>query len=147
MPEPEIPDEGMASILPPADQSAGQTVAPFGDGTAILQPGGGTGHYRVDPERAPQVIAAFRKAAADMEGLQGEARRLGAIPPPGADLVSRNAVAEMGRWAVGPQGSLLMALQQGADGLRTAADNLQAQLDAFLAAEDANTMRPDGSAL
>ncbi|MDQ3276665.1 MAG: hypothetical protein M3Q39_16945 [Actinomycetota bacterium] len=70
-----------------------------------------------------------------------------AIPPPGADGVSRNAAWEMGQRAVGPEGSLLVTLQQGAASFRAAADTLQAKLDAWLAAEDANTMRQDGSAL
>jgi len=53
----------------------------------------------------------------------------------------------MGQRAVGPEGSLLVTLQQGAASFRAAADTLQAKLDAWLAAEDANTMRQDGSAL
>lgn len=155
MPEPGSPGAGerIGSILLPGVQQGapggGPLVMPFGDGTAILQAGAGAaaGHYRIDPERAPEVIAAFQKAAEDLRLLLGRAEALGSIPPPGLDGVSLNAVQEMGDWAMGEHGSLRMALEQGADSLDAAAVSLQAQLDAFLQAEETNAMRSGGSAL
>ncbi|MDQ3152052.1 MAG: hypothetical protein M3R63_10135 [Actinomycetota bacterium] len=132
---------------PAAGGSLPGAALPFGDGTAILRTGGGTARYLIDPGRAPQTIAAFQKAADDMRLLISRAERLGTIEPPGLDGVSRNAVKEMGEWAMGERGSLRMALDAGAASLEAAAANLQAQLDAFLAAEGVNTMRSDGSAL
>lgn len=91
------------------------------------------GHFQIDLDQAPRAIADFRHAAQALRDLMDDADILAAnLNPPGLDAVSRNVVAEVGRWACGDEpGSLLSAMEQGSARLEEAADALERSLRAY----------------
>ena len=96
------------------------------------------GSFYVSPDDAPQAIADLREAAAQMRDLVERAARLADVRAPGLDEVSAEAVRLIGEKATGDSGSLRTALQQGAEELEKAADQLEADLKNYLQVEELN---------
>lgn len=110
-------------------------------GTALgaLFGGGAAQGFSVDYERAPQAIADLEEAAEFFEDRAKTALRLAAIPAPGADGVSMNAVAQIGRWASDTGTNNLEAtLRAGAQRLRNLAQTLREDLKTYLQVEELN---------
>lgn len=111
-------------------------------GTALGGLLGGSGAaqgFSIDYERVPQAIADLEHAADFFEDRAKIARSLARIPAPGADGVSVNAAAEIGRWAsdVGTN-NLEATLRAGATQLRDLAQKLREDLKTYLQAEELN---------
>ncbi|MGH3940354.1 MAG: hypothetical protein ACRDTG_17310 [Pseudonocardiaceae bacterium] len=96
----------------------------------------GGGGFSVDVERAPQAIADLRKAADALRDEAEKSRNLAYMKPPGLDRVSHNAVQVFVDAAVGPDGSLRMALECAARRLDDDANKLEASLKSHLGADN-----------
>ncbi|OLT14647.1 hypothetical protein BJF78_18250 [Pseudonocardia sp. CNS-139] len=113
-----------------------------GDVSRVLEavvaagPLGGGGTFYVDPERAEECIRQLRAVAVNLievEQLTGQAY----FPPPGTDLVSRNAAREAGIMANHAAHYVSTWRIQ----LEQTAAALDAQLMTYLAAEEAQRAR------
>ena len=62
------------------------------------------GRFRIDLEQAPQYIANLYKARDRLDAAINSARKAGQAKSPGDDVVSRNAVEQINKMAVGPEG-------------------------------------------
>lgn len=118
---------------PPMARSLSEMLLP------PVPPPPASGHFRVTLDQAPNAIFHLRRAADVFEAKLDWAESLGQIDPPGVDEVSLDAVRIMQAAAIGPEGSLRMALQQGAAEFRREADALDAQLRAYHQVEELNT--------
>lgn len=96
----------------------------------------GGGGFSVDPERAPQAIADLRAAAAALMVEARKAENLMYMRPPGLDRVSKNAVGVFVDAAVGEYGSVRQALFEAAHRFASDADKLEANLKAYLGADN-----------
>lgn len=106
---------------------------------ALLGGSGAAQGFSIDYERAPQAIADLEEAAEFFEDRAKTALRLATIPAPGADGVSMNAVAQIGRWAADTGANNLEAtLRVGAQQLRDLARTLREDLMTYLQVEELN---------
>ncbi|MGH3965696.1 MAG: hypothetical protein ACRDRY_20995 [Pseudonocardiaceae bacterium] len=112
------------------------------DGTvldAALGGSGATHGFSIDYERAPQAIADLEEAARFFRDRAETALRLANIPAPGADGVSMNAVAQIGKWASDSGANNLYAtLVAGAKQLDDLAHKLRDDLRTYLQVEELN---------
>lgn len=111
-------------------------------GTALGELLGGSGAaqgFSIDYERVPQAIADFEHAARFFESRALVAERLANIPAPGADGVSINAVAQIGKWASDAgENNLAATLRAGALQLTRLAQKLREDLKTYLEVDELN---------
>ena len=111
-------------------------------GTALGGLLGGSGAaqgFSIDYERVPQAIADLEEAAKFFKDRAKIARSLARVSAPGADGVSVNAAAEIGRWASDAGTNNLEAtLRAGATQLRDLAQKLREDLKAYLHVDELN---------
>ncbi len=111
-------------------------------GTALGAALGGSGTaqgFSIDYERAPQAIADLEEAAAFFKNRADRAVDLARVPAPGADGVSVNAVAQIGRWASDTGANNLEAtLRVGAKQLEDLALKLREDLQTYLQVDELN---------
>lgn len=106
------------------------------DSTATAGSGGA---FLIDPDKAEPFIAEVRSAAERLENAKLAARQAGDIEVvPGGDLVTENAAIQAKKMA----GNALSALDAYQRQLFATADELQDQLAAYRATEQANTTGP-----
>ncbi len=96
-----------------------------------------SGAFMIDPNHAEQFIAEVRTAADTLDDARWAARDAGRIEPPGGDPVTENAVIQAKKMADNALYALTVYKQQ----LLGTADELQTQLAAYRATEQANTSR------
>jgi hypothetical protein len=110
---------------------------------ALLAGNGNASGFSIDYERVPQAIADLEHAAEFFRDRAKVARRLARIPAPGADGVSVNAAAQIGKWASGEGVNNLEAtLIAGALQLEDLARRLREDLKNYLDVEDLNIPQP-----
>lgn len=96
------------------------------------------GAFLIDPDRAEQFITEVRDAAAWLDRAKSAATYAGAVEPsPGGDPVTENAAVQAKKMAKNCWTALDAYQRQ----LFATADQLQDQLAAYRAAEQANTAR------
>lgn len=109
-------------------------------GTALGGLLGGSGAaqgFSIDYERVPQAIADLEHAAKFFESRALVAERLANIPAPGADGVSINAVAQIGKWASDTgENNLAATLRAGAFQLAGLAQKLREDLSTYLEVDE-----------
>jgi hypothetical protein len=93
------------------------------------------GSFTVDLERAPQTLRDLTAARDELFDLMKEARVLGRVEPGADDAVSRDAATLLGAVADGGDGSLLRALEAGADRLNQLIVAINAELEGYRASE------------
>lgn len=112
------------------------------DGTALGALPGGNGAaagFSINYQRVPQAIADLEHAAEFFRKRADVARDLANIPAPGADGVSVNAVAQIGKWALDTgANNLETTLLTGAKQLRDLAQKLREDLKTYLEVEELN---------
>jgi hypothetical protein len=112
------------------------------DGTALGALLGGNGAaagFSIDYERAPQAIADLEEAARFFRNRADRAVDLARVPAPGADGVSVNAVAQIGKWASDTGTNNLEAtLRVGARRLEDLAQKLREDLQTYLQVDELN---------
>ncbi|MDQ3762110.1 MAG: PE domain-containing protein [Actinomycetota bacterium] len=95
--------------------------------------------FSIDYERVPQAIADLEHAAKFISNQADVAHSLANIPAPGADGVSVNAAAQIGRWASDTGTNNLEAtLRLGAKQLEGLAQKLRKELKTYLQVEELN---------
>jgi len=106
---------------------------------ALLGGNGATAGFSINYERVPQTIADLEEAARFVRGRAKKAQGLTRIPAPGADGVSLNAVAQIGKWASDTGTNNLEAtLVAGATQLENLAQKLREDLKTYLQVEELN---------
>ncbi|MDT7712422.1 MAG: hypothetical protein QOG46_1111 [Pseudonocardiales bacterium] len=106
---------------------------------ALLSGNGGTAGFSINYERVPQAIADLEHAAKFFKNRAEVADGLAMIPAPGADGVSINAVAQIGKWASDSgENNLAATLRTGATQLEALAQKLRDDLQTYLQVEELN---------
>ena len=112
------------------------------DGTALDTLFGGNGAaagFSINYERVPQSIADLEHAAEFLRNQADRAVDLARVPAPGADGVSLNAAAQIGKWASDTGTNNLEAtLRAGAKQLEDLAQKLREDLKTYLQVEELN---------
>lgn len=124
------------SPVPQASDPARLTNGQLVPRQVVDMPTGGA--FTVDLERAPQTLRDLTAARDELRDLAEEAKRLGKIDPGTSDLVSMDAATLLGAVADGGQGSLVRALQAGADRLERLIVAISAELRTYRSADDGN---------
>ena len=129
----------MSAPVPPGAGVQASDPARLTDGQVIPRqvvdmPTGGS--FTVDLERAPQTLRELTAARDELRDLAEEAKRLGKIDPGTTDQVSRDAATLLGAVADGGQGSLVRALQAGADRLDALVHAITAELQDYQSADE-----------
>lgn len=102
--------------------------------------GGSGGHFFLDLDRAPQVIADLEAALLRVEQMYRDAgQAVQATLAPGEDVVSVNAANQVAKMTSGPEGSLTAALFAYQGRLRETTDGLRQQLRTYHQTEELNT--------
>ena len=107
-------DGPMTEPQPPPLQADSPTA--LFDGRVVERyrpPGVGGGDFAVDLANAPKAIRELEEAARELFDIRRDAEALARVTPPSRDQVSLDAAAMLGISAVGGNGSLLQALDQG----------------------------------
>ncbi|NYD39556.1 hypothetical protein [Actinomycetospora corticicola] len=89
------------------------------------------GSFTVDLARAPEAIRELEHARDQLRALMVEARRLGRIDPGTTDQVSLDAATVFGATADGGDGSLVRALETGAQRLDLLIDTVRSELRSY----------------
>jgi hypothetical protein len=109
---------------------------------ALLSGNGATAGFSINYERLPQAIADLEHAAEFFHDRAKVAEGLANIPAPGADGVSINAVAQIGKWASDSgENNLAATLHAGARQLADLAHKLREDLKTYLQVEELNIPR------
>lgn len=95
----------------------------------------GGGSFEVDITRAPEAIRELEEARRELEKIKSDALMLAQVAPPTNDLVTRDAVAVLGRKATEGPGSLSEALDQGIDEISRLIEQLRIGFDAYQQAD------------
>ena len=104
---------------------------------ALLSGNGGTAGFSINYEQLPQAIADLEHAAKFFKNRAEVANDLAMIPAPGADAVSLNAVAEIGKWASDSgENNLAATLRAGATQLEALAQKLREDLATYLQTDE-----------
>jgi hypothetical protein len=128
----------MSAPVPPGAGVQASDPARLTDGQVIPRqvvdmPTGGS--FTVDLERAPQTLRDLTTARDELRDLMREARRLGRVDPGSNDDVSRGAAILLGAVADGGDGSLIRALDAGAQRLDDLIAAIKAEMRSYGDAE------------
>ncbi|WP_245561489.1 hypothetical protein [Actinomycetospora chiangmaiensis] len=99
----------------------------------VAMPTGGS--FTVDLDRAPDAVRELETARDELRFLMLEAKRLGRVDPGTTDQVSLDAAAVFGAVADGGTGSLVRALEAGAQRLDLLIDSIEAELRSYRLAD------------
>lgn len=126
---------GAGSVAPPVQASdpARLTNGQVIPREVVEMPTGGS--FTVDLERAPQTLRDLTVARDELFDLMKQARALGRIDPGASDEVSRDAATLLEAVADGGDGSLLRALEAGANRLNQLIDAIDAELRSYRSSE------------
>lgn len=127
-----VPPGAGVQASDPARLTNGQVVPR----QVVDMPSGGS--FSVDLERAPQTLRDLTAARDELRDLAEEAKRLGKVDPGTTDDVSRDAATLLGAVADGGEGSLVRALQAGAERLDALVHAISNELRAYQSADDRN---------
>ncbi|MDD7968489.1 hypothetical protein [Actinomycetospora lemnae] len=132
----------MTEPQPPPLQADSPASLP--DGTTVPRfrpPEVGGGAFTVDLARAPEAIRELEQAKVELLSIRDEAFALGKVDPPAADQVSVDAARMLGIAASGGPGSLVAALEAGADQIQDLIDSLRDGFRSYEEIDAANRSR------